>query len=264
MFKFKGDIVIPHSLEEYVSLASKDIWEFTKLCSINHPYKEKEEELFNIYDELLRNFVPNTIFDTKVIRENLLRLQAQVYYKNQLNLDKLRKKGKYQVYNNREFFDITGENFILYTHDDEFHPVDDDFTNYDLSDVIKTNNIKNNYICCELASELSYEKLNISKMSVYSLENPTSLIAFGNRDIWIKHTFKPLIQTEDCFVNQYDMAFFNERRHASTEFDFLRYNEFNRIKSSNYIVVNNIDEARKIAEKKQSWANITHGGIGYS
>ena len=55
MFKFKGDIVMPHSLEEYVSLASKDIWEFTKLCSINHPYKEKEEELFKtLYENQYR------------------------------------------------------------------------------------------------------------------------------------------------------------------------------------------------------------------
>ena len=231
--EFSSDSNEYNLLENYIEL-SKLLYDVRNF---------NDEELMNVYNDLMEKFNPNTIFDTKVIRENLLRLQSRVYYKNRLNIDDLRKKGKCYIHNNCEIINITGENFILYTHDNEFHPIDDDFTSYDLSDVLKTYDMRNNYICCELASELSYDKLTISKMIVYSLNNPTSLIAFGNRDIWIKHTIKPLIQTEDCFVNQYDMAFIKEKMHAYTEFDFLRVDDQNEKLLSSYKVVKNMSEA---------------------
>lgn len=203
------------------------------------------DDLEFIYSQLIEKIIPNSLFDFKIIRENILRLYSRVYFDMQVNINKLRKSCKYEIINGKEVFDITGEEFILFTHRNNFQ-LDDDFTGYEM-DENKNWQFKN-YLCCEFASDLTYQNLNYNDLEFYSLDNPISLIAFGNRDIFIDYIQKPLITANDRFVNPYDMAYFQGKGYAKTEFDFLRIDNYNNKLSDKYIIVKNKEEALKLTE----------------
>lgn len=235
--EFDLDSIEYKLLESYIEL-SKLLHNISNLS---------DEELREKYLELHKCFIPNAIYDMNMIRENILRLYARIYYEKSTSLDKLKKNGKCIKLDDRKIYDITGEEFTLFIHDDEFHHIDDEETGdyYDVS-----NEVKYIYICCEIASELNYSKVTDRKFMKYSFENPTSLIAFGNRDVYIKHTKKPLIEARYRFVNYYDMGIFYDCTHASTEFDFLRFDDNNKKLINGFYVVKDLEAASLYARDK--------------
>jgi len=233
--EFNPESIEYNLLECYIELSKL----LNSISSLN------EDELKEKYLALHNSFIPNAIYDSNVIRENILRLYAIIYCKNAINLDEIKMNGKYKKVNNSEIYDISGCEFSLFIHDEEFHPIDNNETG-DYYDINKE--MKNNYLCCEFASDLNYSKLTNNRFFKYSLENPTSLIAFGNRDVYIKHTKKPLVEARYRFINYYDMGMFYDNTHASTEFDFLRFDDKNKMLENRFSIVESLDKALSLAD----------------
>lgn len=215
------------------------------------------EEKKVMYNAIKDNFVPRALFDYRTMRENILRLYARMYMENGLNEQELKNKGKYQQINDYQVYDITGERFNLYIHNEDFH-LNDGFLSFDSVEV--TNEKRNNYLCCELVSDIKYGKIDFKgrndSLLIYSIDNPNSLIAFGNCDINIEHTISPLISAKEKFVNNVYMSVIYDHTKANTEFDFLRYDDHNKKYKDSMIIFNNIDEAKKYINEKGSQKKI--------
>lgn len=224
--------------------ASKVLDSYLNVITIMENVLNNKVDLNKLYASINEHFNLNSLFDIKNMQENLLRLYAILYKKETINKDELSKKGKKKIINNCEIYDITGEEFILFTHTENFNN-QEDFTSSDEYVGIRR---QKNYLCTSFTSYLFPYGLENDNMQIFELNNPNSLIAFGNKDIFIKYKNKaPLIEAENVFVNPFDMAFFNKRGYTPTEFDFLRYDDLNNQLHLSYLVVSNREKAETYA-----------------
>lgn len=227
--EFSRDTLEYQLLESYIDIANL-------LKSI----QSDSIDLSKLYDEIKNKF-PNPLFDLSVMKENILRLFARMYHNLGLNRDYLRQKGKCEVINGQEVFDITGEQFVIYLHTEDFNN-QYDFTDSDIKEI---GHNCNNYICTSYASELDFNVITRRGMMVYEMKNPSSLIDFGSRDIFIHHTKKPLFNSIPRYVNPCDMAFLSERGYTNTEFDYLRIDNINQPLLPSFLVAKTKEEAIK-------------------
>lgn len=198
----------------------------------------------NSLDEL-KNYKSYALFDLKVIKNNILRLYGIIYSKMNLSEDKLMKENRLQVINGNKVASITGMDFCLFTHSENFNDT------YDFTDLepIHKENIERNYICTTMVNQFNYSSLS-DKVMLITFDNPTSLIAFGNRDIFIEYSRAPLILAHDHFGNPYETVVLGRWEfggYVSNEFDFLRVDD------SNHEYKVSFDLTRKIPEEKTSY-----------
>lgn len=175
--------------------------------------------------EELKDFKSYALFDLKVITNNILRLYGIIYSKMNLSKDKLIKQNKIQNINGYNVADITGMDFCLFTHSEEFNDLYD-FTD---SNPINRGSSSRNYICTTMVNQFDYSRFN-DKLMLITFNNPNSLIAFGNMDIYIKYTKPPLISANSYFGNPYETVLLRNSKYngyVSNEFDFLRVDDNN-------------------------------------
>ena len=212
---------------------------YVEIVKLLEGIRDSSLNLDDVYKSIKDKF-PNPLFDLSVMQENVLRIYAIMYYKLGLDREKLRKKGKCKIINGQEVIDLTGEKFVIYLHTEDFNNCDDFTEAYEKYKEV----IPKNYICTMIGSDLRYYDINRKGMQVYELENPNSLIAFGNRDLFIEHTKKPLFRAKSRFVNPVDMAFLASTGSMGTnnEFDFLRIDDCNKKLLSNCTVIFDCDK----------------------
>lgn len=196
-----------------------------------------------LFQEIKEKMTINSLFDLKVMQDNILKIYALSYQEEGIKHDILLNKGKGYEVNGTLVFDISEEDFVLFVHTEEFN-TQDDSTTLDYEDAKRG---KKNYLCTSFASELFPYGMDDTRMQVYELDNIASLLAFGNKDIFINPTKPPLFEAENQFVNSIDMAFIHGYGYTPTEFDFLRYDNHNKPKTSSYKVVKSKEEAEKLA-----------------
>ena len=188
--------------------------------------KNSEELSRELLDKFENTFTLNPILNLDVMRENILRLYAKMYQSISMTYEKLKKQCDSIKIGNITVYRLDNCDFTLFAHDDEFSD------NYDFTDSFDAeNNTCNNYICTSFCNEISPYYLknptirNRKIIQFYEFSNPNSLIAFGNTNVYIFHTKKPLITATEHYTNPVDMTFLNYGNMVSTEFDFLRTDE---------------------------------------
>lgn len=225
---------------------SKDTYEYQLLESYLDIIKILEkldnyEVLSNVLlDEIIENFNMKPLFDLSVMKKNILMLYARIYKKLCITKEDMRKAGKSEIIGEKEIFYVDNYDFVFFVHNEDFNSKEDSTS----LDVFESED--KNYICTCYASELFPYKLNVSGMEVYEFSDVSSLISFGNKDIYINHTKKPMFTSTDQFENPIDMAFLHDRNgYVPTEFDFLRFDVNNKKLRHSLIVVSSREEALK-------------------
>lgn len=197
----------------------------------------------NLYEEIKGKLGVNVLFDLKVMQENILKLYGKMYQNLGISKERLREKGKVEQINGNEIFHIDGEDFVFFVHTENFNN-QDDFTA--LEDTKKATDYQN-YLCTSFASEMFPYGLTSPETQVFDFSNINSLIAFGNKDIFIYPSKKPLFTCSNQFENPTDMAFIHGTGYTPTEFDFLRYDDQNIKLQPSYIVAQDEETAKKMA-----------------
>ena len=192
--------------------------------------------------EKIKDYKSYALFDLKVIKNNILRLYGIIYSKMNLSEDKLIKENRVQVINGNKVASITGMDFCLFTHSENFNDT------YDFTDIepIHRENIERNYICTSMVNQFNYSTLS-DKVILFTFDNPTSLIAFGNRDIFIEYSKAPLILAHDHFGNPYETSVLGRGEfggYVSNEFDFLRVDDSNHEYKTSFSLTGKIPEEK--------------------
>lgn len=198
-----------------------------------------------LYSDILKEYDCNSMFDLKIMKDNILKIYAMLYKRQGINKEKLISEGKYEKVNGSYIFDISEEDFVLFLHTENFNNNED---NYDNNSSKKSEN-KKNYICTCLISPYHHFLVSNEDTYIYNMDDINSLIAFGNKDIFINHTKTPLFVSTDSFTNPIDINFIYGKGYTQTEFDFLRYDNHNNKLKPAFKVADNIEEARKIAKQ---------------
>ena len=185
----------------------------------------------------LKDFKISSRFDIKVMQENILRLYALVYYKLNLDFDKLQEEGKIKTINGNRVLDLTGMDFCFFIHDDEFN------SQYDFTNIENGSETKEcNYICTSIITKYKFYRLD-GRGIIYGFTNPNSLLAFGNLDIYIVQTKAPLISANNHFVNPYEVCYSIDKvGFVDNEFDFLRVDDENKPLKSSFVFSKKLDK----------------------
>lgn len=213
--------------EKIVNLLNNYSLVFTLIEKLNSEEYSEIEVLESIKNS---NNIPNNIFNLNAIKSNLLYLYSKLYSDNKMQKNKIINENGYdRIYVDGE------EEFMLFYHNEEFNENIDEYS----SDSYESIHKRANYICTTFLTNYNIEKIyNKREVSRIFEMDSDSLIAFGDKDIYIYQTKMPFYKSNDRFVDPIAMSFTkNKSGYVDNEFDFLRVNSLGKkfVETNKYI-----------------------------
>lgn len=203
-------------------------------CEDERTLRKFREILSKNYDTLRPEYRYDTIID------NLKDLYAKSFVRNKLDREKLAKEGRVETIDGVKIYHLEGVDFTLFSHRLDFNknnkvaiqPFNSLFKDKELRDEQYAN-----YVCTTYESCFSPYSMSLTDTALYEIDDDTNMIAFGNEDIFISHTERPLFTANSTYQNRFDLSyFFFDNGMTPTEVDFLRKKSDGSIKKPSFIV----------------------------